>query len=126
MFAQAPEFPDTIQLKVGRTKNVAKRIDEWNKQCGSKKQVLRAYFPEKEEGGGRNAPSLMKGCVRPGKPGPWSHRLERLIHLELKDLATTKVYLDPEWQAKPFAKDAPGALTPKIPPVKRVRCNDCK
>ncbi|KAG2020354.1 hypothetical protein CC2G_005709 [Coprinopsis cinerea AmutBmut pab1-1] len=87
---------DTVKLKVGRAVNLTKRIDEWSKQCGSKEQVLRGYYPHPEDDHDAQT-SLMKGRVRAGEKAPCCHRLERLIHLELADLALTQVYLDPEW-----------------------------
>ena len=93
-----PETPSKIQLKVGRAVNLAKRIDQWDKQCGSKEKVLRGWWPgtvEDDEGDGF---SLMRGRVRGGIKGPHCHRLERLVHLELADLAANFQYLDPNYQ----------------------------
>lgn len=93
-----PSQDKTIKLKVGRAVNLVKRIDQWGKQCGSKEQILRGFYPgvvEPDEDGGEG--SLMKGRVRAGEKAAWCHRLERLIHLELADLVATCVYLDPEW-----------------------------
>lgn len=36
----------------------------------------------------------MKGLVQAGPKGPWCHRLERLVHIELADLATSAPYLE--------------------------------
>lgn len=112
---------NTIKLKVGRAVNLVKRIDQWGKQCGSKEQVLRGWYPgmvEAEEDG--SEASLMKGRVKAGEKGAWCHRLgesesaqtcrdihmagtsERLVHLELADLATTTAYLDPAWPNLPI------------------------
>ncbi|KAF9532292.1 hypothetical protein CPB83DRAFT_867610 [Crepidotus variabilis] len=85
---------DTIKLKVGRAVNLVKRIDEWGKQCGSKEQVLRGFYPGSVEA---EEASLMKGRVVAGEKSPLCHRLERLIHLELGDLISSSVYLDPSW-----------------------------
>lgn len=70
--------PDSsqIQLKTGRTTHLARRLDQWTKQCSSKEQVLRGWFP----GGvdpdtGLPATSLMKGRVKAGSKGPSCHRL---------------------------------------------------
>ena len=40
-----PNSPSTIKLKVGRAVNLNKRIDQWGKQCSSKEQVLRGWYP---------------------------------------------------------------------------------
>ncbi|PPR02199.1 hypothetical protein CVT24_011426 [Panaeolus cyanescens] len=93
-----PTERETVKLKVGRAVNLVKRIDQWGKQCGSKEQVLRGFYPgsvEPDEDGGEG--SLMKGRVKAGEKGPWCHRLERLIHLHLADLVSTAVYLHPQW-----------------------------
>ncbi|KAF8163191.1 hypothetical protein B0H34DRAFT_650015 [Crassisporium funariophilum] len=100
---------ETVKLKVGRAVNLVKRIDQWGKQCGSKEQVLRGFYPgtvEPDEDGGSG--SLMKGRVKAGEKGPWCHRLERLIHLELADLASTQIYLNPSWpKLGPSASEMP-------------------
>ncbi|KAF9053206.1 hypothetical protein BJ165DRAFT_1413440 [Panaeolus papilionaceus] len=120
----------TIKLKVGRAVNLVKRIDQWGKQCGSKEQVLRGFYPgsvEPDEDGHEG--SLMKGRVRAGEKGAWCHRLERLIHLELADLVSTAVYLDPQW---PNVSSAPSLPSPSTgsPPMQRTPssngpCKDC-
>ncbi|TRM62760.1 hypothetical protein BD626DRAFT_548577 [Schizophyllum amplum] len=98
-----PSNPSSIKLKVGRAVNLNKRIDQWGKQCSSKEQVLRGWYPGVVEPDDSDHPvpdgavSLMKGRVRPGAKGAWCHRLERLIHLELADLALGQVYLDRHW-----------------------------
>ncbi|KAG7086548.1 hypothetical protein E1B28_002497 [Marasmius oreades] len=101
-----PNPQNTIKLKVGRTNNVVKRLNQWGKQCGSKEQVLRGWYPgtvdpdsDDDDTAGQ---SLMRGRVRAGGKGIWCHRLERLVHLELADLAVNEAYLKPGW--KPFAK----------------------
>ncbi|KAK0210216.1 hypothetical protein DFS33DRAFT_1291476 [Desarmillaria ectypa] len=99
-----PDDSKTIQLKVGRAVNVVKRLNEWGKQCGSKEQVLRGFYPG-SVGDGGDETSLMKGRVilpEGGNEDVWCHRLERLIHLELADLAMNVAYLQPGW--KPFSK----------------------
>jgi len=70
--ASESEEGDTIKLKVGRAVNLVKRIDQWGKQCGSKEQVLRGFYPGSVE---PDEASLMKGRVVAGKQGPWCHRL---------------------------------------------------
>ncbi|KAJ3935978.1 MAG: hypothetical protein NXY57DRAFT_337268 [Lentinula lateritia] len=96
--------PPTISLKVGRAVNVVKRLNQWGKQCGSKEQVLRGWYPgevdnDSEEANDTVDQSLMKGRVKAGGRGVWCHRLERLIHLELADLAVHGPYLQPGWEA---------------------------
>lgn len=93
--------------------NLVKRIDQWGKQCGSKEQVLRGFYPGSVE---PDEASLMKGRVMAGEKGPWCHKLgmcrvqkpfkavqsngipsERLIHLELADLVSSCIHLEPSW-----------------------------
>ncbi|KIK06569.1 hypothetical protein K443DRAFT_674227 [Laccaria amethystina LaAM-08-1] len=71
-----PSQNKTIKLKVGRAVNLVKRIDQWGKQCGSKEQILRGFYPgvvEPDEDGGEG--SLMKGRVKAGEKAAWCHRL---------------------------------------------------
>ncbi|KAK0220646.1 hypothetical protein IW262DRAFT_1272953, partial [Armillaria fumosa] len=106
-----PNNNKTIQLKVRHAVNVVKRLNEWGKQCGSKGQVLRGFYPGFVRDS-RDETSLMTGCVilpEGGNEGMWCHRLDELIirlkwliHLELADLVVNVVYLQPGW--KPFLK----------------------
>lgn len=111
-----------VQLKVGRAVNLVKRIDQWGKQCGSKEQVLRGWWPGTVED---DQTSLMKGRVVAGEKGAWCHRLERLIHLELADLVKFKPYLDPQF---PRNKAVPGAAAQgNIRSIdKKRKCPDCE
>ena len=82
-----------IHLKVGRAVNLNKRIDQWGKQCGSKEQVLRGWWPGTVEDGGDGDVSLMKARIKAGDKGANCHRLERLVHLELADLVLYSPYM---------------------------------
>ncbi|RDB21253.1 hypothetical protein Hypma_011496 [Hypsizygus marmoreus] len=112
------EALDTIKLKVGRAVNLVKRIDQWGKQCGSKEQVLRGWYPGTVEPDG----SLMKGRIKAGDKGPWCHRMERLIHLELADLAATSVYLHPAWP-RVYTADVMTSVPSNAP--SNAPCSDC-
>jgi hypothetical protein len=124
---------ETIKLKVGRAVNLVKRIDQWGKQCGSKEQVLRGFYPgavEPDNNTGEGNTSLMKGRVIAGEKGPWCHRLERLIHIELSDLTCNCVYLDPSWpKIKTVSSASPSATEVKASTSKgehgSVPCVDC-
>lgn len=98
--------------------NVVKRIDEWSKQCGSKEQVLRGYWPSGLEDDG----PLMRGMVEPGPPGPRCYRLERLVHLELADLSVNAQYLHKEF---PKAAALGSSDSPRNE-RKKEKCPDCK
>lgn len=126
-----------MHLKVGRAVNLVKRIDQWGKQCGSKEQVLRGWWPgtiEDDDGDPVANGSLMKGRVKAGDKGPLCHRLERLVHLELADLAVNTPYLEPGFPtAKTKDAEGSGSSTPskKPPPSPSARklldkpCPDC-
>ncbi|KAH9039174.1 hypothetical protein EDB84DRAFT_1267994 [Lactarius hengduanensis] len=85
-----PDERKLINLKVGRATNLNRRMNQWGKQCGSKEQVLRGFWP----GGMGKEGVPMKGLVQAGPKGPWCHRLERLVHIELSDLAMFAPYLE--------------------------------
>ena len=70
---------------------LAKRIDEWGKQCKSREHILRGWWPGEVN---KDEHSNMKGRIKAGRKGPYSHRLERLIHLELGDLSHFAPYLN--------------------------------
>jgi hypothetical protein len=65
-------------------------MDQWGKQCGSKEQILRGFWP----GGMDKSGVPMKGLVQAGPKGPWCHRVERLVHIELADLVEHTPYLE--------------------------------
>ncbi|EIW85453.1 hypothetical protein CONPUDRAFT_47377 [Coniophora puteana RWD-64-598 SS2] len=86
--------PDVVHLKVGRATTLNQRLDQWQKQCSSKEQVVRGWWPASADG---DEGSLLRGLIKAGPAGPLCHRLERLIHLELADLVVHTPYLDPHW-----------------------------
>ena len=90
--------PDHIHLKVGRAVNLTKRLDQWDKQCGTKQRehIIRGWWPGTVEDSGDAVlgGSHLKGKVVAGAKGAYCHRLERLIHLELGDLVLSQQYLD--------------------------------
>lgn len=61
----------TILLKIGRASNVQRRLNEWTRQCGYNISLIR-YYPYVSA----SAPSTPRKM-------PHSHKVERLIHLEL-------------------------------------------
>lgn len=105
-----------VYYKVGRTKKLNKRIDEWIKQCGTNELYLRWWHPGPANERDRR---IVRGCVEPGEPGLWCHRLERLVHLELADLALNAPYLDPQF---------PNTLanTADVKTSKKTPCPDCE
>ena len=61
----------TILLKIGRTSNVQRRLNEWTRQCGYNLSLIR-YYPYIPT----NRPSTPRKV-------PHSHKVERLVHIEL-------------------------------------------
>ncbi|KAH7908590.1 hypothetical protein BJ138DRAFT_1157352 [Hygrophoropsis aurantiaca] len=137
--------PKRIQFKVGRAVNLVKRLDEWAKQCGSKEQVIRGWWPgsvqdgengDSDSGSGGGGDSngnagngtLLRGHINPGKAGPLCHRVERLVHIELADLAVHAPYLDarfPKIDTNPSSSQA-GASPRKGATLTAVKpCPDC-
>ena len=107
-----------VHLKVGRATNLNRRMDQWSRQCGSKEQVLRGHWPE---GLDPDQASLMKGLIQAGRKGHWCHRLERLVHLELLDIAQHSHHLDPAFPNQVTSNDSL-----KKPAKNDVqRCPDC-
>lgn len=60
-----------ILLKIGRASNVQRRLNEWTRQCGYNISLIR-YYP-------------YVSSSQPAEPRkmPHSHKVERLVHLEL-------------------------------------------
>jgi hypothetical protein len=78
--------PGTIRLKIGRTSNVHRRLNEWSKQCSHNLTLVRYYpytasspSPSPARTPGSNA------SHEHGRRAPHVHRVERLIHIELAD-----------------------------------------
>ena len=114
---------DHIHLKVGRAVNLTQRLDQWDKQCGTKQRehIIRGWWPGTVEDGGdvANGGSPLKGKVVPGEKGAYCHRLERLIHLELGDLVLSQQYIDPG-----FPK-VDSANVKKTGLVTKQKCAEC-
>jgi len=124
-----PKYLSVIQLKVGRTVNLMNRLDQWDKQCGSKMQIVRGWWPVTVENDsdddGTNG-SLLKGSLKAGEPGPLCHRVERLVHIELADLVVHTPYLNPKFPKidnSDLSSSGVGSPTPKKSVMKP--CPDC-
>ncbi|QRV86156.1 hypothetical protein RhiJN_14174 [Ceratobasidium sp. AG-Ba] len=132
-----PKTPKEVHIKVGRAINLVKRLDEWGKQCVSREVILRGWWPGTVEDNDQDnnnsvngSVSLLKGRINPGEPGKYCHRLERLIHLELSDVALNNVHLTPEFSK---SKKAKSKSTPASPPpsssksakITKKPCPDC-
>jgi len=88
--------PGTIRLKIGRTSNVHRRMNEWTRQCSYDLTLIRYYpytspsvsassSPARMPPAGKKKHSAMDALV-PGRKVPHVHRVERLIHIELASL----------------------------------------
>ncbi|RYP65634.1 hypothetical protein DL770_008957 [Monosporascus sp. CRB-9-2] len=65
----------TILLKIGRASNVQRRLNEWQRQCGYDIDLIR-YYPYVPSQSDQDTPRKM----------PHSHKVERLVHIELAGL----------------------------------------
>ncbi|KAH7889992.1 hypothetical protein F5I97DRAFT_1800626 [Phlebopus sp. FC_14] len=125
-----PAKPKVIQLKVGRAVNLNKRLDQWDRQCGSKVQIVRGWWPgtvDDESEDGANG-SLLKGHIKAGEAGPLCHRVERLVHIELADLSLHAPYMEPSWPKVNKRDVSPsGKSSASLSPKKLVlsACSDC-
>jgi hypothetical protein len=76
-----------ILLKIGRANNVQRRLHEWSTQCGYNLSLIRFYPHVSASSPGSASSKLTTQSLNKevGKKVPNSHRIERLIHLELGD-----------------------------------------
>ncbi|KAF9344757.1 hypothetical protein BGX26_003958 [Mortierella sp. AD094] len=77
-------------FKVGRTDNVSRRMNEWGEKCGSPPKLLEV-FPEQGSLAPKDENDLAETASRSagddevtGLRCRYAHRVERLIHIELK------------------------------------------
>ena len=66
-------------LKIGRAANVQRRMNQWSRQCGYELSVVR-FYPYTSAA----SPPVKREEANP-KPVANSHKVERLIQLELAD-----------------------------------------
>lgn len=89
--------PGTLRLKIGRTSNVHRRMNEWTRQCSYDLTLIRYYpytssvssSPARTPPASRkrsNSHSAIDAHLIPGRKVRHVHRVERLIHLELGDM----------------------------------------
>ncbi|KAG0297573.1 hypothetical protein BGZ98_000564 [Dissophora globulifera] len=84
--------PTHTLFKVGRTDNVYRRMSEWSDKCGSPPRLIEV-FPEQGSLAPRDENDLSETATKiaddsevTGLRCRYSHRVERLIHIELKPL----------------------------------------
>lgn len=95
-----------LLLKIGRANNVQRRLHEWSTQCGYNLSLVRFYphvsasatpSPAATPGSKHTTPLSTPALnAQVGKKVPNSHRIERLIHLELRDNSTDNPEIDCE------------------------------
>lgn len=88
--------PGTVRLKIGRTSNVQRRLNEWTRQCSHNLTLIRYYpytsssSPSPAASPGRSPQGRNRcnghGMLEAGRKVPHVHRVERLIHIELGDI----------------------------------------
>ncbi|KAF3907306.1 hypothetical protein ABW21_db0204061 [Orbilia brochopaga] len=76
-----------VLLKIGRAANVQRRLHQWSQQCGYNLQLLRFYphVPLTDITAPDRKDSTAEAASTPGQQVAFAHRVERLIHLELRD-----------------------------------------
>lgn len=89
-----PNNPGTVKLKIGRTNNITRRLNEWTRQCSNHLTLIR-YYPYTPSSRRGNGQGVGKG-LEPGKKVPHVHRVERLIHIELADIRARDLGQCPE------------------------------
>ena len=77
IFSQRGNFG---HLKIGRSGNVFRRLNQWNKQC---KKTMEIYFPESVRNKDESMPDVQQV--------PHISRVEALVHLELNHHRRTGV-----------------------------------
>ncbi|TPX09417.1 uncharacterized protein E0L32_009461 [Thyridium curvatum] len=82
-----------VLLKIGRATNVQRRLNEWKRQCGYNLSLIRyyPYIPSSPSPSPTPSPSRGRHNSSDAAPGiprkvPHSHKVERLIHIELAGL----------------------------------------
>ncbi|KAL0947457.1 hypothetical protein HGRIS_013564 [Hohenbuehelia grisea] len=80
----------TIKFKVSRSPTI-KVADLSSSRCPAHKHVPRACYPSARNDGGTNV------SARSRQPMQSSRRLEKLVHLELTDIALKRPYLNVNW-----------------------------
>ena len=92
-------------IKVGRAQDVATRLESWKRQCPSKRYELLGSWPVVQHPGARERYAN-------------THRLERLILLELKDYATNVSMRHPKFPIVEWSEDDTNSTSRK--------CIDCE
>ncbi|KAG2114799.1 uncharacterized protein F5147DRAFT_822334 [Suillus discolor] len=117
-----PENEGKLSLKIGYSKDVKKRHAEWKNKCRSSIKDVRGWWPQtiiEAKDDDELAIQKLIRDNRQGDKGPMAEHLERLVHIELKDLATHAAYLHPDFPDVHFSD------IPRQPKVDLKPCRDC-
>lgn len=76
----------TILLKIGRATNVQRRLNEWTRQCGYDLSLIRYYPYIPSSSPGASPSSARSSASLVPRKVPHSHKVERLVHIELQGL----------------------------------------
>jgi hypothetical protein len=74
--ASGKDETKTMLVKIGRARNVHRRLHQWTRQCGYNLSLIR-YYPYHPRSGDEAVPST------PPRKVPMATKVERLIHIEL-------------------------------------------
>ncbi|KAG1882867.1 hypothetical protein F4604DRAFT_309799 [Suillus subluteus] len=117
-----PEIEGKLSLKIGYSNDVKKRHAEWKNKCRSSIKDVRGWWPgtiiEAKDDNEMSIQELI-GNNRQGAKGPMAEHLERLVHIELNDLATHAPYLHPNFPDVHFSD------VPRLPKAAPKPCRDC-
>lgn len=83
-YAAAVQTSKTVLLKIGRASNVQRRMNEWTRQCNYNLSVIRYYPQFSSQALPSNPIGPLNLPLEPRKM-PNTHRVERLIHIELAE-----------------------------------------
>ncbi|OJJ48278.1 hypothetical protein ASPZODRAFT_130250 [Penicilliopsis zonata CBS 506.65] len=84
----------TIRLKIGRTSNVQRRLNEWTRQCSHHLTLIRYYPYSPSSGSSPSSTSLLSPNL--SAKVNHVHRVERLIHIELRDIKARDLGMCPD------------------------------
>ncbi|OAX40339.1 hypothetical protein K503DRAFT_623933 [Rhizopogon vinicolor AM-OR11-026] len=118
-----PEHEGKLAFKVGYSKNVTDRYSRWKNIC---KYItgIRGWWPRSINAPNDYDESLVEKLItsnQQGDAGPMAGQLERLVHIELTDLATHAPYLHPSFPNITY-RDVPPQEMAK---PKRKHCGSC-
>ncbi|KAG2124536.1 hypothetical protein BD769DRAFT_875854 [Suillus cothurnatus] len=117
-----PEIEGKLSLKIGYSNDVKKRHTEWKDKCRSSIKDVRGWWPRTIIEAKDDDEMLIQELIgnnRQGDKGPMAEQLERLVHIELKDLATHAPYLHPNFPDVHFSD------IPRLPKAKPKPCREC-